>query len=200
MKKVLIIGIPITIIYSIGLIYSEINFSTEHIRPYVTDIIGEVFFHGINTTICTFLLWATSLLFALIIALEPESILGSNNNRFCFSQFLIFFYLGFDERFRFHEYIGDVLNINDAFVLLVIGIVELFLILTWKELKNLKCPIKIFPFIAGFFFGIMLIIDYFVPAIPCRLSLEDLTKLWGSIAMFIFAWKLIVFRIGSSFS
>ena len=109
-------------------------------------------------------------------------------------------FLGLDDRFLFHERIGAKIGINDAFVLLVAGISELFLLLTIGNLRKQKNQIKYSIYAAAVFFGLMVYIDSVLPRemVPRLSLLEDLAKTWGAAFIFLFAWQICIDRVNTS--
>jgi len=115
---------------------------------------------------------------------------------FYLSQILIFIYLGFDERFLFHETIGWWLGRNDAYLLLGLGFVEIGLLVWLGNLSQKPKKARYFLYSAAIFFGIMVVIDALFPSkMVLRLSLEELTKLWADICLFLFAWEILIHQI-----
>lgn len=180
------------VFYSLALIIIELIKSQSYVRNFFTDIkdpIGNFPFYGINTSICFFLLWAAALMFLIVIIKNDSKIL----NPFYFSQVFIFFYLGLDERLLIHEYLGDVFRINDAIVLLIIGILELFFLIYLGKIFQMKKIISSKIFFAGVFFLIMVIIDGFFPsAMVLRLSFEDIFKTWAIFFIFLFSLNILL--------
>ncbi len=104
--------------------YLELQFSQAYVRNYFTDISGPVRFYAVNTTLSTFLLFATALIFGVnIMCLDAGS--GERGKRiFYVSQVLVFLYLGMDERFGLHEWLGAVMGIRDAMIIFGWGFLE----------------------------------------------------------------------------
>ena len=177
--------------YCVTLIFLEIKVSQQFVRNFFTDIEGPVPFYAVNTTLSVLLLFATALMFAVsLVCLRPEN---KNNNivNFYRSQILIFGYLACDDRFLIHEKIGAILGIQDALVLLGLGILEIVLILTWGNFFQWNKPIRNNLYKAAICFAIMVAIDSLLPRemIP-RLSLEDLAKTWANTFLFLFSWSI----------
>jgi hypothetical protein len=115
---------------------------------------------------------------------------------FYLSQILLFTYLGFDERFLIHETIGLWLGRNDAYLLLGLGFVEIGLLIWLGNLTQKPKKARYFLYSAAIFFGIMVVIDALFPSkMVLRLSLEELTKLWADICLFLFAWEILIHQI-----
>jgi len=179
-------------IYSITLLLIEWNTSQTYVRQFVTDIgQKEILFYAINTTFSTFLLWATALIFAIcLVCIDP--IKQRQAYWFYWSQILMFIYLGFDERFLFHEKIGLWLGRNDAYLLLGIGLIELALLFGLGKLHQQPPRARYWLFGAAILFALMVIIDAKFPSqMVLRLSLEELTKLWAECCLILFAWEIL---------
>lgn len=182
-------------LYSIILLLIEWQTSQNFIRQFFTDIgQHEIAGYAVNTTLSVFLLWATALLFVVSLScVEKKEV----EYWFFISQIIMFVYLGCDERFLIHESMGKFLGRNDAYLLLGLGILEVGL-LTW--LGNLQQKTKLarkFLYTAAILFAIMVVIDAKFPKdMILRLSLEELTKLWADIFLFLFAWEIMQQKIG----
>ncbi|MCP4360449.1 MAG: hypothetical protein GY796_20765 [Chloroflexi bacterium] len=187
-KWVYIVGFIILGLYSIYLVAMEILVSQAFVRNYFTDIWEGVRFYAINTTLSVTFLWFTALLFVISAVCIRESTVNRKLYYFYLSQVIIFAYLGFDDRFLVHETLTDKFNINDGLFLVGIGMIEILLLLSVR--KQLSSKMIWLLMIAAFFFGVMTLIDQFVPreAVP-RLSLEDLSKTWANVFIFLFAWE-----------
>jgi hypothetical protein len=103
----------------------------------------------------------------------------------------VFGFIGLDDRFMLHELFGGRLGIQDALILLSIGVLEMILLLTLGNLRGRSNESKYYIGAAALFFCAMVLIDGLVPpeAVP-RLSLEDLSKTWGDVFLFLFAWSI----------
>lgn len=102
----------------------------------------------------------------------------------------------FDDRFLIHEKLGHILGINDAFLILGLGVVEILLILTWGEFLTWKQSTKNNLLKAAICLGIMLIVDGAFPSeMVVRLSLEDLAKTWANVFLFLFSWDIFSLNI-----
>lgn len=172
--------------YSVILLSKELMETQSDVRPYFTDIEGPVFLYAINTTITSNLLWLTAVFFALAYKFKRDP--------FFLTQVAIFAYLGLDDRFLVHEWLGKKLQLNDAIILGGIGCFEVFLLLTmgarWANNKSLK--------IAAAFFGVMLIIDATFPSeLPGRLSVEDLSKTWSCLFFALFGYQIFNMVVSS---
>ncbi len=191
MRFAKIVGFGLLIIYSVSLVYLEIRFSQDYVRNYFTDIIGPVFFYAVNTTLSTTLLWLTTLVF-VINAMCVENVgRWKRQKLFYYSQALVFFYLGIDERFMVHEYTGMWLGFNDALMLLGIAIAEAGLLAGLGELKTRSKKTIAYLCAGSVLFGVMSLIDGFAPKrATLRLSFEDLSKVWAEVFLFLFAFEI----------
>ena len=196
MNKFSYVWFPLCIVYSIILIYFEVGISQDFARFFFTDIKGEVPFYAVNTTFSVSLLLGTALMFAVCLVCLGEQSQPNKERNFYFSQVIIFGYLALDDRFLIHEKLGYLLNISDAIILFLIGILELYFIFAWSNWYHWTKTTKINLFKASICFFLMLVIDGFFPKnmIP-RLSLEDLAKTWSNIFLFLFAWNIYLEKI-----
>ncbi|MCC0179118.1 hypothetical protein I4641_19295 [Waterburya agarophytonicola K14] len=178
-------------IYCVILISIEVKVSQDFVRNFFIDIQGSVPFYAINTSLSVFLLLATALIFSLILATLSSIENNSQNINFYRSQVVFFGYLGLDDRFLIHEYLGHVLGINDALILAGLGVVEIILILTWGNYRQWSRTTINYLLGAAVFSALMILIDGAFPRemIP-RLSLEDLSKTWANTFILLFAWSI----------
>jgi hypothetical protein len=182
-------------IYSIVLLILEFKYGQDYIRPYFTDLQREILLYGINTTLNTFLLWGCALIFAIFWSIKkPEGKLMF----FTISQILIFSYLGFDDRFKFHEIIEQKFNLEDFLILGFIGLCELLFLFWLGEIHKQKRILLLYLAIAGICFFIMQVIDSFFPhEARLRLSFEDLFKVWSSLFLLFFSWKYLLISVNN---
>ena len=152
-------------------------------------------FYGINTTLTVFLLWATSLLFFVSYVITGKSEY-ENDKRFYLSQTIVFAFLGFDDRFLIHEKIGETTGINDALLLLIIGVAEVVLILWIGRIMARSREIQLCLLLSSLLFGLMIFIDGFLPpGMLFRLSAEDLSKTWACFFLFLYSWNILMSQI-----
>jgi hypothetical protein len=112
------------------------------------------------------------------------------------SQIALFIYLGLDERFMFHERIGIFLGINDVLILLLCGIVEIGLLAYLGDLEKRPKRVQQYLYLGAMFFAGMAFIDAFLPdRMILRLSFEDLSKIWGIVFLFMFAFEILCNQI-----
>ncbi|MBU2652388.1 MAG: hypothetical protein KKA81_15780 [Bacteroidetes bacterium] len=187
------------ILYMLGIIIlSLINFD-GWVMPLYEDIYGPSHLFALNTTLTMFLLWASALLF--IVNAMSESMLENRKRKIIFylSQALIFFYLGFDDRFRIHEGIGDVFAFDDAFVIIFLGLVEVLILVFYERI--LKQPLVKWRYllIAGIFFAIMAVAD--LKSLPLEkygindTLVEDIPKTWAAFFLMIYPLDILLSRI-----
>jgi len=190
------------------LLWTEWHYGQATVRYFFTDIeclkpkpniqVPEtrllLAFYGINTFLTSLLLWSTALLFAVaLLGAEAQAYM---KRWFYLSQICFFTYLSIDERFMLHETFGRWFALNDAYLLLGLGIVELMVLLALGRLTTMPRAALLFLFAAGGFFSLMILIDARFPAEwLLRLSLEDLTKLLGAFSLFGFAWVLLTTEV-----
>ena len=185
------------IAYSLMLISIECCTSQDYVRHYVADVEGPVRFYAVNTTVSVFLLWATALLFAVCLSCEQRQGRSPRATWFFASQIAVFAFLGLDDRFKAHEYIGWRLGIGDHFVLLAVAAFELVCLLTLGREIVFRRGVLIRLAIASAFFAVMLFFDAVVPHDAfLRLSLEDVAKTWATLFFCLFAWEILAQRIG----
>lgn len=177
--------------YTLVLLGVEYRWGQDYVRNYFTDITGPVRFWGVNTTLSNFVLWAIALLFFVCWLWARENKEDLKKQLFYGLQVLIFAYLGADERFMLHEWLGDLFNSNDAWFLLLVGLVELYALFSLGDILHQTRRVKAYLLIAAALFGVMVFFDVFVPhRMVLRLSIEDLAKLWSDVFLLLFAWEI----------
>ena len=161
------------------------------VRLYLTDIEGDVVFYGINTTLSVLLLALIGYNFLLCFFKTPKTKGQEKDFRMFFiAQTLIFCFLATDERFMVHERLGYFLSVNDAFILLGIGILELLLLYYYEQLVWQRSLKNYALVLGGFCFFIMVLIDAFVTEnAGLRLAIEDLSKIWAVFFLFIYSFQ-----------
>jgi hypothetical protein len=174
--------------YSVLLMLTEFRNSQDYVRPFFTDVRGPVFLYAINTTLTTTLMWCTAMLFVVCCLIVADQN-GKQRARWFFaSQVIIFLYLGFDDRFLLHETLGPVFHVNDAYILVAIGAMEVLLIAFLGEFRRAPWIARVHLLLGAAFFGLMAAIDGLAPArAVLRLSIEDLSKTWSCVFLFLFA-------------
>lgn len=191
MSSVKVCLMTLVVGYTLALLGIEYQWGQDYVRHYFTDISGPVRFYAVNTTLSNFLLWAIALLFFVCWLWAREIGQAPRKQRFYGLQVLVFVYLGADERFMLHEWLGARLDANDAWFLLVVGLVELYALFSLGEILRQSRRVKAYLLTAAAFFGLMLFFDVAVPhRMLWRLSIEDLAKLWSDIFLLLFAWEL----------
>ena len=179
-------------IYSVALIGIELFTSQDYVRHYVSDVEGPVRFYAVNTTLSVFLLWATALLFGVGLWCAAGANQSLRTRMFLVTQIAVFAWLGLDDRFRIHEYIGEHLGIGDHYVLLLVGFVEIvcLIALGWDIVFQRR--VLIWLGAASLFFMVMLVFDAAVPHDALlRLSVEDVAKTWAAMCFCLFAWNVL---------
>lgn len=184
-------------IYSTTLLYIEKHTSQDFVRNFITDIEGPpgnpVFFYAINTSLSVFLLWSTALIFAVcLLCLKPPN--TQPEQGFYFSQIGLFIWLGFDDRFMVHEHLSPW--IGEGYIMLSLALLEVYFLITLGQLSKQPKSAVVYLSMGAIFTGIMLGIDHFLPSqMVLRLSAEDLSKLWGTVFLFLFAWEILKSKI-----
>ena len=182
-------------LYSICIIAIELSSGQPEVRHYLTDIRGPVLLYGLNTSLTTILLILTAYNFWLGWKRNnSKEIYGFDDRNYFLLQSLIFIYLALDERFMIHERAAFVLGIHDAFPLIGVAVVELFVL--WKfQALNPDKPGRRLIYISATLFALMMLIDAFGGSDRVlRLSLEDLTKLWAIFCLFLYSWRVLNFN------
>lgn len=193
---------PALVLYSIVLSAVALFSSENVIRYFMTDLVSTcpnysyLPFFGINTTFSVFLLWAAALLFLLAQRCLKRTGKDSAEELFLVSQFLMFLYLGCDDRLLIHERLSDTVGMKDALFFAGLGLLELFFLLRWGKLpaRSLRQIADVLA--AGFFFCVMVAADVLLPHnFQPRLAIEDLAKLWSAVFLFKFAWDVCIEKI-----
>ncbi len=178
--------------YSLVLIVIELETSQDHVRHYFTDIEGPIRLFAINTTLSAFLLWATALIFCVVLLVIRGASGKSRERRFCISQIAIFGYLGADDRFLLHEQLSDVVPLHDTLILVLVGVCEAAALLSWGDLAGRSVRARLWLVLAALLFLAMAAIDAFAPSeLVLRLSFEDLSKVWAALFLFLFSWEIL---------
>ncbi len=190
MRVLRLIVIAGLIAYSVMLLLVEFYTSQDFVRQFFTDISGDVPFYAINTTMSVFLLWSTALLMVFSAATLKDVPEARDVRRFFISQAAVFGFMGFDDRFQFHEVVADRIGIGDHFVILVVVAIEIALLAMFGRPRHFTCRTAAMFFAGGALFAVMLAIDALAPhMMVLRLSLEDLAKTWSAALFFAFAWE-----------
>jgi hypothetical protein len=190
MTRLRILLVAGLVAYSAGLLVVEWNTSQEYVRNYFTDIQGPVHFYAVNTTLSVFLLWSAALVFGVCVVLTEPMPAFERRRRFYLSQAFVFAFLGFDDRFMFHEWAAYRLNIEDHFILMAVVALDVLAIALLADRQVYAGRTGRFFALAVGFSTVMLIIDATFPdQMVLRLSLEDLSKTWGALFFFLFAWE-----------
>ena len=185
------------IVYSITLLSVEKHTSQDFVRNFFTDIEGPpgnpVFFYAINTSLSVFMLWSTALIFAVCL-LCLEQLKAQLERGFYFSQIGLFVWLGFDDRFLVHEHLSHW--VGEGYIMISLVLLEIYFLITLGQLNKQPKSAVVYLGMGAIFTGIMLVIDLFLPSqMVLRLSAEDLSKLWGTFFLFLFAWEILKYKI-----
>jgi len=196
MQTIRICAFILLAVYNVALIAIELRTSQDFVRYFFTDIYGPVPFYAVNTTLTVFLMWASALLFLVSLVCIAEVPESRRLRWFLLSQVLMFSFLGFDDRFQFHEKVAWRLEIGDHYIILIAATVEsLFLVLLGGR-PLLKSKANKYLCLGILLFAVMLGIDAFVQHdLVLRLSAEDLAKTWASAFFYLFAWETCMQQI-----
>lgn len=179
------------LLYAPGLLLIEWQAGAPAVRVFVSDIEGPSLFYAVNTTLTVTAAWATALMFAIAGAAIRHRFPGDRRWFFCASQTLIFLYLGFDDRFRIHEFISGYLPFRDSLFLLAIGILELAILAVFRDYILANRRAVFFLVAGGGFFAVMIVIDSGPADWRLRLSLEDLSKFASALCLALYGWALL---------
>ena len=197
MKKwVLILQFAVLAVYSAGLLAIDVSMGHDVARGFFSDIIAGVDYplpdkalFGINTSLCVTLLVGTGLLYAVCVA-APIGKQAPRDRCFQIAQVLLFAYLAADDRLRIHELVGYTIGMEDAFLLLGLGVLEVAVLFFLGRVHRWPWRVKGWLVAAGGFFFVMVLIDAFFPdEMSGRLAMEDLSKLWAIFFLFMHAWR-----------
>ncbi len=196
MKLLRFAPLAVMALYSLVLVTIELRTSQDHVRHYFTDIEGPVRLYAINTTLSTFLLWASGLIFCVVLLVIRGVPDKQRERRFCWSQIAIFGYLGADDRFLLHERLSDIVPLHDTLILVVVGVFEVAALALWGDLPKRSRLARLCVLLAAVLFLAMAVIDAFVPSeLTLRLTFEDLSKAWAAWFLFLFSWQILTARV-----
>lgn len=182
--------------YSATLLIIELTTSQAYVRPWFTEIDGDVMFYAVNTSLSVALLAGAALLLLFAAAVTEDDPAGRDARPFLVSQAVMLALFAFDDRFQLHERLGWRLGIGDHFVLLGWAAIEMLLLALFCRPRHLTVRAVVLFCAGSALFLIMLAIDALVPAMTVgRLSVEDLAKTWGGAMMFGFGWETAQFHI-----
>lgn len=180
-------------VYSLALVFIEAGTSQAILKMYCTDIKGPVRFYAVNTSLSTFMLWATALVFGLNFHItRPVGLAWDRQSLFYASQVAMFAYLGFDERFQFHEILSGWIGLpNDVYLVMTMGVIELGMLFGIGRVHHATPSARNYLLGAALCFGVMVIIDGFFPSrMFLRLSFEEIFKIWADFLLLCFALEL----------
>lgn len=188
MTRIRAICFAMLAVYSMWLIGLEMDGSQARVRPYFSDIEGEVALFAVNTTLSVALLAGTALL--LMFAAMADAPRRHGGRQFLISLAALFALLAADDRFQLHEGLGWRLGVPDHYVLFAWGLVGLPLLAAYGRpaLVSLRGAVL---FAAG---AALLAASFAIDAFAAsdawlRLSLEDLAKSWGAAMFLAFGWE-----------
>jgi len=186
-RKTLFVGLAV---YTAFLVIVELSTSQDFVRHFFTDIEGPVPFFAVNTTLSVFLLWSTALLFLVCFAILGEGVVPLRVRWFYASQVAVFAFLGFDDRFKVHERLGEWFDMGDHYVLVAVAVAQCgFLTILGGRTVLHGAALKCLG-LASVLFALMLVVDARFPHdLTLRLSLEDLAKTWACLFFLLFAWS-----------
>ena len=184
-------------VYSASLIWVDVQLGQDHVRGFFSDIVtGSDYplpyraFFGINTTLTVVMLMGSSFFFAVCIGCSAQKGTRHRALLFQWSQVVFFLYLACDERLLIHEKMAAVLGMNDSFLILGLGLIELALLFFVGEVIKQPWRLKRWLLPVCAFFGLMVFVDAFLPErMSGRLALEDLSKTWAIVFLLIYAWQ-----------
>ena len=206
MKYVKILFFVGLLVYSACLLSLDLQHGQYAVRGYFSDIVTATNFpvfcdtlFGINTSISVLLLGGCALLYLVCIGSPSSKPTGWKSTLFLWSQVVFFLYVAADERLRIHEWLGGFFEVEDAFILLALGVLETFFIVYFGDVMRQSWQTKIYLLIACLFFGLMVFVDAFIHSdMLGRLAVEDLSKLWAVVFLFVYAWCCAMERLSSS--
>jgi hypothetical protein len=201
-KTIRVSGFGLLTAYTLTVASVEFFGSQRAARHFLTDIssvcsdFGHMPLYASNTSFSVFLLWTGAVLFLLARNCLKSSDRGGQEDVFLVSQALIFFFLGFDDRFMMHEGLSETIGFKDWIFFGLLGALEGVCLLVPGRLFQRGGKALFNICIAGTFFGLMMFADVILPYnMLMRLSIEDLAKLWSAAFLFKFAWDICAEKI-----
>jgi len=183
-----VLGLVGLLAYSTAIFFAEGIGGQPQARWYLTDIDAQGPFYGVNTSVCSWLLAGSGLVFLLSVFVSRLQASGGQRKAFFVLQAVLFFYLALDERFLLHEHLGGWLRVGDAYILLALGLAEVIVLVKWRSLLTTAPRARRWLWPAAGFFALMVLVDALLPSdLHFRLSVEDLSKTWATVCMFCFA-------------
>ncbi len=191
MKKLSNRFILILLFYSILLICMEFM-GLSKVTSYVYSRINpDISFYAINSTICYFLLWTSSLILLLCVYYNS---LSGNEKAFYWTQIIIFFLLGISERFIGYAKASELFSIHPIFLVCSALALEGFLLMVLLP-ENFLYDAKICLHRAFFMVLFMVILDIIDATaknyIPVSPLFSHLCKTWMCIYLFLFSWNVL---------
>lgn len=179
------------IIYSAVLIFMEFMGSSRVSSDVCSRINSSISFYAINSTICYFLLWSSSLL--LLLCTQYTSI-TSQEKSFFYTQMAFFFFLGICERFLGYQKASELFSIHPIFLVCSVLALQGFLIMILTP-ENSSYDSKICLHRAFFMIFFMIILDTLDSVakeyVPINPLFPHLCKTWFCIYLFAFSWNIL---------
>ncbi|EMR03949.1 hypothetical protein [Cesiribacter andamanensis] len=185
------------IVYSILLLVTHTLTSEKYVRPFYTDITGEVYGYGVNTSLSAFFLGSTAVVFLLCLAfIKNES--QKDEKIFYYSQIILFIYLAIDERFQVHD-VDPIIRYHGDMILPMLGLLQIYLLFRYGHMLSKPKKVQLPLIIASALFVVMVFVDIVGPKIslPLRLSIEDLSKTWANAFFFLFSYNVYIEKVRS---
>lgn len=206
MKRIGIIICALLGVYSFALLLVDLQLGQEFARGYFSDIVvGTDYplpyraFYGINTSLTVVLLSGIALLFLVCMGAGRNN--GKQDRQFWFqwSQIFFFIYLACDDRLLIHEKAGSVLGVEDALLIGALGVLELLFLFLVGDVLRQPWKVKGWLLPAAGCFAIMVCIDGLFPSgMRGRLAVEDLSKMWAIVFLWVYAWTYCMDLIRAS--
>lgn len=183
--RLLLVGIAA---YALTLVGLELSGQRDLVRQICNDVVGPSRAYALNTSLCAGLLGGAALLL-LFAASVAEA---AHDRRYFRLQAAVFAYLALDDRFLLHETLGRVLAIDDALIILTLGVLQLVLLATLARLRSRSAAARSCLWGAGAAFAVMVAADFWDERLAAwpRLSIEDGAKAWGAGLLLGYAWEL----------
>lgn len=175
-------------LYGLTLVGLELSGHRDLTRQICNDVVGPSRVYALNTSLCAGLLGGAALLLLFAASVAESSL----DRRYFRLQAALFGYLAMDDRFLLHETLGRVLRIDDALIILALGVVQLVLLATLARLRTRSAAARACLWGAGASFGLMVAADFWDEQLAAwpRLTIEDGAKAWGAALLLAYAWEL----------
>lgn len=195
------------VVYSACMLHLDLSYGEEVARGYFSDIVasGRTYdlalpsLYGINTSLSVIVLSCIALLYIVCIGFHGRRVQTKRDRMFQIAQAGFFSYFAADDRLMLHETVGVKLGMEDAYLLLVLGLLQLLALFLLAHVHRQIWPLKASVLAAGGLFFLMVLVDAFVPReMHGRLALEDLFKLWATVFLLLYAWLYCQRWIGNA--